>query len=77
MGLTAYVMQIASKSVSKNMPMKPTKRRVFRPAFSTRNRETIVMPTLIVPMARVAYCAADAFSPAILKILVEKNMTLD
>lgn len=73
--LTAKARQIASNAVSINIPLNPANSNVFLPAFSTSIKETKVITTFIAPTAIVAFCAAVLSNCAIVKILVEKNMT--
>lgn len=73
--LTANARQIASRAVSTNMPPNPIRSKVFLPAFSTNINEIMVIKTFIAPTPIVAFWAAVLSSCAIVKILVEKNMT--
>lgn len=66
---------IVRNKVSMAMPPKPIRRRVLRPARSTRTREMRVMRTLIAPMPIVAKVALSSLSPDCSKMFVEKNIT--
>lgn len=68
-------MAIVSRSVSMAMPPKPRRRSVFRPAFSTRTNDTMVMRTLIAPIPIVAKVALSSLRPDCWKMDVEKKMT--
>ena len=57
-----------------NMIPSPVSIKVFRPAFSIRIREMMVIATFIPPIPRVADCASLVDKFALLKIAVEKKM---
>lgn len=73
--LTVKIMANVRMTVTTVIPAKPTSNNVFRPAFSTSTKETTVIKTLMLPIAKVAYPAELSLKPALWNIVVEKNIT--
>jgi hypothetical protein len=68
---TANLSAMERRRVMMAMPPKPTMRRVFLPAISTKKTDTTVMRTLTTPMPIVAYWGLFPSRPALTKVSVE------